>query len=155
MKKEIHKNRLQVYYVPERKGAQYTLDFKHFMNAGQYKQMARIYALFNKIERPDKVPYNMGSDIPELLESVKSHKATLTSVKLGTTKKEILEKFFNTVASKQFSWVRIIDDEIITYIMTAMEFQEFCELFGEFEAERQVIRFREKKAMITWLESNF
>ena len=154
MKKEIQKNKLQVYFVPEHKGAPYTLDNKRYMNAGQYKQMARIYALFNRIEYPDKVPYNMGSDIPELFESVKSHKATLTSVKLGTTKNEILEGFFKTVASKQFSWVRIIDDEIITYIMTATEFREFCELFGEFEQGRNRVYFREKKAMITWLEGN-
>jgi hypothetical protein len=100
------------------------------------------------------VPYNLGSDIPQLHESVKSGKATLTSVVLGESVDEIITNYVATTASSLHSYVMLIDDELITYIMDIDEFVEFTREFGSYEASRKVIRYKaDSGKMIKWFEA--
>lgn len=154
MTKSVIKNTLAYQFVPEHKGAPYTLDGEHFMNAGEFKQIARVHSLFGRVDKPDTVPYDMGSDIPELHESVKSSKATLTSKYLGESFDEVLEAYIKTTASAWHSYVLLVDDEIITYIMNINEFVEFTRMFGSFASDRKVIRYKaDSIKMIKWFEA--
>ena len=154
MRKEIHTIPFAFQFDPAHKGAPYTLDGgAHWMNAGQFKQIARIAALFGRVERPDHVPYDVDSDIPELHESVKSSKATLVNMVLGHDLQSTLDFYFTHTASKSHSWVTMIDDELITYIMDNIEFREFTESFGWYDKDRKVIRYKaDSGKMIKWLE---
>ena len=154
MQKKVIKITLDYQYHSEKPGTKYTIDGERFYNRGQFVQILKVYELYGRIEKADKVPFDKGSDIPELNESVKSHKATLTSMNLGADFDTIFEEFFKRVASSQFSWLDIVDDELISYTMNTDEFKEFTRLFGEFEKGRKVIRYRQKKAMIKWLEDS-
>lgn len=154
MLKSVIKNSLHYTFNPAHKGAPYTIDGVHYMNAGEFKQIARVYSLFGRIEKPDSVPYNLGSDIPELHESVKSSKATLTSVILGESLDEIITNYVATTASSSHSYVMLIDDEIVTYIMNLDEFVEFTREFGSYEASRKVIRYKaDSGKMVRWFEA--
>ena len=140
-------------YDPDHKGAPYTLDGEHYMNAGQFKQIARVASLFGRIERPDHVRYDVDSDIPELHESVKSSKATLVNMVLGDDLQSTLEFYFAHTASKSHSWVTMVDEELVTYIMDNAEFKEFTETFGWYDNDRKVVRYKaESGKMIKWLE---
>ena len=154
MRKEIHSIPFAYNFDPTHKGAPYTLDGgAHWMNAGQFKQIARVAALFGRIERPDHVPYNVDSDIPELHESVKSSKATLVNMVLGEDLESSLDFYFSHTVSTSHSWVCLIDEEIVTYIMGNQEFREFTETFGWYDKDRKVVRYKaESTKMIKWLE---
>ena len=154
MKKETHSIPFAFTFDPAHKGAPYTLDGgSHWMNAGQFKQIARVAALFGRVEKPDHVPYNVDSDIPELHESVKSSKATLVNMVLGEDLESTLDFYFSHTASKVHSWVCMVDEEIITYIMDNTEFREFTESFGWYDKDRKVVRFKaESTKMIKWFE---
>ena len=154
MKKSVVKNTLAYQFNPNHKGAPYTIDGVNYMNGGQLKQILRVYSLFGRIEKPDRVPYNQGSDIPELHESVKSSKATLVNMYLGDSLDEILANYVATTASTSHSYVFLIDDEIITYIMNIDEFVEFTKAFGAYASDRKVIRYKADSAkMIQWFEA--
>lgn len=153
MKKSITKIPFAYEYNPVHKGAPYTLDGEHYMNAGQFKQIARVASLFGRIERPDHVRYDVDSDIPELHESVKSSKATLVNMVLGDDLQSTLEFYFAHTASKSHSWVTMVDEELVTYIMDNAEFKEFTETFGWYDNDRKVVRYKaESGKMIKWLE---
>lgn len=148
------RNELQYTFDPSHKGAPYTLNGKDYMNAGQFKQIARVYSLFGRIEKPDHIPYNIGSDIPELHESVKSSKSTLVNVVLGNDLESSLTTYIATTASSVHSWVMLIDDELITYIMNLDEFVEFTKQFGSFDKDRKVIRYKaDSGKMVQWFEA--
>ena len=155
MRKENHAIPFAFTFDPAHKGAPYTLDGgSHWMNAGQFKQIARVAALFGRIDRPDHVPYDVDSDIPELHESVKSSKATLVNMVLGNNLEETLDFYFAHTASKVHSWVCLVDEEITTYIMNNDEFRTFTEEFGWFDKDRKVVRYKaESTKMIKWLEA--
>lgn len=154
MRKETAKIPVSFTFDPAHKGAPYTIDGAHWMNAGQFKQIARVASLFGRIDKPDNVPFNVGSDIPENKESVKSSKATLVNAVLADNFTDTLSVYFSHVASTSFSWVTIRDDEIITYVMNAAEFKAFCEAFAMFDKNRKVIRFKtESIKMLAWLEA--
>ena len=154
MRKEIHAMPFAYKFDPEHKGAPYTLDGgEHWMNAGQFKQIARVAALFGRVEKPDHVPYNEDSDIPELHESVKSSKATLVNMVLGDDLESTLEFYFSHTASKCHSWVTMVDEELVTYIMNNREFEAFTRQFGWYDKDRKVVRYKaESTKMIRWFE---
>ena len=155
MKKEILSIPFTFAFDPSHKGATYTIDGMNYMNGGQFVQIGIVASLFDRIERPDHVPYNLGSDIPELNESVKSSKATLVNKILGNDFESSLQVYFETVASTQFSWNILIDSEIVRYIMNASEFRIFTETFAIFDNSRKVIRYKATSTkMIKWLEDN-
>jgi hypothetical protein len=155
MRKEKHTIPFTFTFDPAHKGAPYTLDGgSHWMNAGQFKQIARVAALFGRIDRPDHIPYDVASDIPELHESVKSSKATLVNMILGNNLEETLEFYLAHTVSRVHSWVCLVDEEIITYIMDIPEFKEFTKAFGWYDEDRKVVRYKaESTKMIKWFES--
>lgn len=154
MKKQVHEIPFAYKFDPAHKGAPYTLDGgSHWMNAGQFKQIARVAALFGRVEKPDNVPYNVDSDIPELHESVKSSKATLVNMVLGEDLPTSLDFYFTHTASTCHSWVMVVDEELVTYIMDNTEFREFTELFGWYDKDRKVVRYKaESTKMVKWFE---
>lgn len=153
MRKEIHEIPFAYRFDSAHKGAPYTINGEKWMNAGQFKQIARVAALFGRIESPDHLPYNEGSDIPELHESVKSSKSTLVNMVLGHDLKSSLDCYFATTASTVHSWVIMVDEQIVTYIMDNAEFREFSENFGSYDKDRQVVRYKaDSTKMIKWFE---
>lgn len=153
MKKSVAKIPFAFQFDPTHKGAPYTIDGEHYMNAGQFKQIARVATLFGRIEKPDHIRYDVDSDIPELHESVKSSKATLVNMRLGDDLESTLEFYFEHTASKVHSWVTMVDDMLVTYIMENSEFKEFTKVFGWYDNDRKVVRYKaESGKMIKWLE---
>ncbi len=109
--------------------------------------------MFNIFKKQTATTYNVDSDIPELHESVKSSKATLVNMVLGEDLESTLDFYFSHTASKVHSWVCMVDEEIITYIMDNTEFREFTESFGWYDKDRKVVRFKaESTKMIKWFE---
>jgi hypothetical protein len=105
------------------------------------------------VEKPDNVPYNVDSDIPELHESVKSSKATLVNMVLGEDLTTSLDFYFAHTVSTSHSWVMVVDEELVTYIMDNTEFREFSELFGWYDKDRKVVRYKaESTKMVKWFE---
>lgn len=154
MIKTTHPITISYTYDPNRKGAHYTINGTKYMNHGQLVQIALVASLYGRIDRPDRIAYNVDSDIPELHESVKSSKATLVNTFLGNDFETVLNVFFENVASNQFSWCVLLDDEIVRYVMNKNEFRKFTEKFASFDNSRKVIRYRTTSTeMIRYLES--
>lgn len=155
MYKTYHSISVPYTFDPNRPNAKYTLDGVHFMNAGQFLQIQLIANLYNRIDRPDNKNFSEDSDIPELCESVKSSKATLVNTFLGNDTETHLQNFFAKVASTQFSWLILIDETIVRYVMDKKEFETFVRNWSKFDESRKVIRFKTTSTkMIQWLESN-
>lgn len=153
MNKQINRIPFAFKFDPAHKGAPYTIDGVHYMNGGQFKQIARVATLFDRVEKPDNIRYDMGSDIPELHESVKSSKATLVNMILGDDLQSTLNRYFATTASASHSWVTLVDDDVVAYIMNNTEFREFTETFGWYDNDRKVVRYKaESIKMLKWLE---
>ena len=140
-------------YDPARKGAKYTLDDVHWMNNGEFAEVVAKAVRGYMLAKDANTRYDEGSDIEETKTSVKSGKATLTSVVLGNNKQEVLNTYFATVHSTNWDWVIIIDDMAIIYNMNAEEFREFCEEWASYDEHRKVVRFKATSGkMIKWLE---
>ena len=154
MIKTTHPITIPYTYDPNRKGAHYTINGTDYMNHGQFVQIALVASLYNRIDRPDHVAYNVDSDIPELHESVKSSKATLVNAFLGNDFETVLNAFFENVASTQFSWCILLENEIVRYVMNKNEFRKFTETFATFDNSRKVIRYKiTSTKMIQYLEN--
>lgn len=139
----------------------YTITCKHitrtYPNGGQHKEQALAFTVTGELRKHDSVPFDKGSDIPELHMSVKSDHATLASARLmhGKTFAEQLDEFFQRAASEWFAYVT---DEEIAYVMNPTEFREFVATFGKWERESSKngggykIRLgHEGAAMLRWL----
>lgn len=141
------------FFDANRKGAKYSFDGKHYMNAGEWKECLAKAARGYANRKDANTPYNVGSDIPELNASVKSGKASLTSMKLANTFEESVEVYFANVHSTLFIWVEVIDETVVCYEMDANTFKQFIYKWSSLN-ERGVIRFKASSAkMIAYLES--
>ena len=105
----------------------------------------------------DKTPWNVGSDIEPLKISVKSDRFSLTAggQLRGQSKAEMLDDYFNRVASKVFAYVT---KSYEVYEMNPAEFKEFLEQFGYISREsssnggKTKIKAKdESRAMLAWL----
>ena len=128
-------------------------------NAGQAKQQDLTYALTGEIRKPDAVPFDMDSDIPEFSISVKSSRFTLASASAlsATTFEGQLDEFSARVHSEKFAYVA---KDNMVYIMNKVEFLDFCHEFCGWEQESKKnggaykVRCRkESKRMIKWLQA--
>ena len=148
------KNPLSYTYDAARRGAKYTVDGIHFMNAGEFLEAA-AKAVFGLDPRKDaNTRFDKGSDVPEFNASVKSSRASLTTEKLAATLEESIEVYFRRVASTEFWYVTMLDDEVSVYRMNAETFRQFVTKFGKLN-ERGVIRLASTSAkVLAWLESN-
>ena len=73
---------------------------------------------------------------------------------LGEDLESTLEFYFSHTASKVHSWVMMIDEEIVTYVMNNEEFRKFTENFGWYDKDRKVVRYKaDSTKMIKWFES--
>lgn len=128
-------------------------------NAGQARQQDLIFALTGEVRKPDSVPFDMDSDIPEFSISVKSARFTLASANVlaSTTFEGQLNEFSERVHSDKFAYVT---KDYAVYIMDKVEFLAFCNEFCAWEQESEKnggaykVRCRnESKRMIKWLQA--
>ena len=70
-------------FDPTHKGAPYTLDGEHYMNSGEFAEVADKMVKGYGSKKDANTPFDKGSDIEETNTSVKSSKATLTSAQIG------------------------------------------------------------------------
>lgn len=137
----------------EHKGAPYTLDGIHYMNGGEFAEVA--FKAVNGFEavKDANGRFDLVDDVAELNASVKSGKATLTSVKLGSDFDTTLANYFKAVHSTKWIWVAIIDGVVNWWMMNRAEFAEFVRVFGTWTADRQVIRFKAMSSkMVKWFD---
>lgn len=156
MKKETKKLDFDYRYEPmTHKHAPYTVDGVHYGNRGDFMEICRDYMLGLPMIRDGSTPFDIGSDIPELSESVKSSTFSLADrTRLNATDYDgQIEEYFNRTASKSFSYVTVIDDEIIAYIMNEREFRAYLKRWSSWSAKDGKIRGkRESLKMLRWLE---
>ena len=152
MKKISTLTNIEYTFDPNRSGAKYTLDGIHYMNGGEFAEVATKVALGYAPHKDANTAYSEGSDIPELRASVKSSKATLVNMKLANGFEESIEVYFKNTHSTCFIYTVLLDDMTTLYIMDAAEFREFIRRFATLN-ERGFIRFKATSGKtIQWLE---
>lgn len=128
-------------------------------NKGQAAQQNLDYAITGKIRKPDHIPFDMDSDIPEVNMSVKSSGFTLASANIleAETFDGQLAEFATRVHSTEFAYVAQND---VAYIMVLDEFLEFVKTFciwtkeSEKNGGKYKIRCRrESRKMMAWFEA--
>ena len=129
---------------------------RQYKNNGQHAEQLADYALTGQIRKADRVPFDKGSDIPELEASVKSARFTLASTLKGETFEEQLEDYFARTASKVAVYVSLQLET--AFVMDMEEFRAFIETFCKLQRSssknggRQVIRMgTETKKVQEWL----
>lgn len=129
-------------------------------NNGERLEENFDYMLNGKISGKDAIGYDRGSDVEHdgIGYSVKSSHFTLASAKLleGDDISAKLDFYFATVHSTKFVYITKEND---AYVMNAIEFREFLEVFCTMERESEKnggglkVRCRvESKKMLQWLE---
>ena len=135
----------------EHRGAPYTVDGVHFMNAGDRAERAVKLALGYDERKDANTAFDAGSDIPELYASVKSSKSTLTSARIGDSFEAILRAYFARTASKLWIWAVQNEDALTIYMMNRYEFEAFTRSFASVQCG--VIRYKYTSSkMIRWLD---
>ena len=133
---------------------------RNYPNFGQYAEQALTYTLTGEIRKPDRVPFDKDSDIPEYDMSVKSSGFTLASGRhnMGDTMEEKVNDFMARVHSKRFAYV---SQSLVAYIMDADEFRSFITSFcymGTDSAKnggmKKIQCKKESKKMIEWLDNH-
>lgn len=153
MKRTEYKINFHFAFDPTHKGAPYTLDGEHYMNNGEFAEVADKLVKGFGSKKDANTPFDMGSDIEETLTSVKSSKATLTSAQIGYDFDSIKSCYFARVHSTNWDYVVILDDSIIIYNMNAHEFDLFLSNWATYYADRNVIRFKATSSkMLRWLD---
>lgn len=151
MKKMTYTLNVNYQFKADHKGAPYTFDGEHFMNAGEFKEAIRKAVAGLECKKDANTPFDKGSDIEESNTSVKSSGATISPVK-GDTLEDIMTEYFNRVHSTNWDYVTIVDEEVIVYNMNEKEFKEFVENFGKVNDRKVVRLLKESGKMIRWLE---
>lgn len=153
MKKEIYANLKKFTFDASRKGAKYSFDEIHWMNNGELCEAQHKHCLGLIGKKDANTPFDVGSDIEELGMSIKSSKATLTSIVLGNDFQSSIDCYFERVASTSWAWDILIDGTLTVYIMNEPEFKEFMIEWANFQQDRKTIRFKATSGkMIAWLE---
>ena len=152
MKKIQTLTTIEYTFDPTRKGAKYSLDGIHYMNGGEFAEVATKAALGYDPHKDANTAYNEGSDIPEINASVKSSKATLVNMKLADNFDDSVRVYFQNTHSTCFIYTVLMDDMTVIYMMNAVEFKEFIYKFAGLN-ERGFIRFKATSGKtIQWLE---
>lgn len=152
MKKTIYAINLTYRFDPTHKGAPYTIDGEHWMNAGELKEVLNKSARGLTAEKDPNGKWNECSDIAETMTSVKSSGATLASDLKGEDMNEMLDRYFTEVHSTNWDFVTLVDETIVVYNMNANEMREMLMTWAGIN-ERKVIRFKkESLKMLNWLE---
>lgn len=147
-------------YDPSHRGACYNVNGK-FMNNGEFMEIAVKSVYGMKAEKDADSRFDVTSDMPAYDASIKSSKATLTTVALGNTYDEIVDNYFRQTASKLFIYAYAIDDTLYSVEMNATEFADFLKNFSYIQTassksgSAKVVRLRATtNKMIAWFESH-
>lgn len=152
MKKQVYKINLEYSYQPSHKYTPYNVAGK-WMNGGELVEVIIKSVLGLKAEKDGNTSFDAGDDIPEYNASVKSSKATLTSLKLGNDYETVKQEYFRRVHSSVWFWGVIVDDEIVVYEMNKEQFAEFMDKWSNYDEHRKVIRFKTSSVkMLNWME---
>ncbi len=140
-------------FDPAHKGAPYTLDGEHYMNGGEFAEVADKMVKGFGSKKDANTPFDKGSDIEETATSVKSSKATLTSAQIGYDFESIKRCYFARVHSTNWDYVVVLDDTVITYNMNAAEFESFLDNWSSYCKDRNIIRIKATSGkMLRWLD---
>lgn len=140
-------------FDPEHKGAPYTMDGEHYMNSGEFAEVADKMVKGLGSKKDANTPFDKGSDIEETNTSVKSSKATLTSTQIGYDFDSIKRCYFARVHSTNWDYVVIVDDTVVIYNMDAAEFESFLDKWASYCKDRNVIRMKATSGkMLQWFE---
>ena len=154
MKKSVYNINFDFHFEPiAHKGAPYSFDGLRWMNKGDFLECAdKLCKGFSGV-KDGNTPFDKDSDIPETSTSVKSGKATLTSVSLGNDYQTIKDNYFSRVHSTNWDFVVMVDSTIVIYNMDKDEFSAFMDRFTYFDKDRCVIRFKAYSSkMGMWLD---
>lgn len=153
--RKIHGKHNVAYTTTARKGAPYTIDGVHHFNGGDLSEICAKGLLGYAAAKDANTSFDKGSDIPELSASVKSAKATLTSMVLGDNFDDVLKIYFERTHSTMWIWSYVNGDEVELYVMDKVEFEEFTKLFASWASDRKVIRYKTtSKKMTEWFEAH-
>lgn len=157
MKKYEYTNTMPYIYDANKKGSKYSMDNgKTFKNHGEWcESVAKFHRGLEYLINPT-TRWDNGSDIEEIHASVKSSNATLASI-FGNSAEQIMDTYFEKVASTLWIYVVDTEDTIIEYHMNKIEFREFMNEWHEFAiaSGSHLRKVRIKKTsgkMIKWLE---
>ena len=152
MTKTVYDINFKFQFDPAHKGAPYTLDGEHYMNGGEFAEIADKMVKGLGSKKDANTPFDKGSDIEETATSVKSSRATLTTAKIGYDFNSIKRCYFARVHSTNWDYVALIDDEVVIYNMGAEDFREMLMTWASIN-ERKVIRFKSTSGkMLRWLD---
>ena len=152
MKKTVYRVMKSYTFDPTHKGAPYTFDGEHWLNAGELVEILLKFVKGFEAEKDANTKWNEGSDIEQTATSVKSSGATLASDLKGEDMSEMLDRYFKEVHSTNWSFGIIIEDTLTEYNMNANEFREMLMTWASIN-ERKVIRLKKVSTkMVKWLE---
>lgn len=142
-------------FDPNRKGAKYKIG-NAFKNNGEFlESIAKHHRGLEYLVNPT-TRWDNGSDIESEHASVKSGKASLATI-YGNSLNEILDIYFEKVASTKWLYLVRVEESVVEYEMNATEFRAFMETWGRISAESGSHKMKAKilptsMKMIKWLE---
>lgn len=146
---------LSYTYDATRKGAKFSINGgATWMNGGEFAEAVAKAAHGLDPRKDANTRFDVGSDVPEFNASVKSSKASLTNMKLADSFDASVTAYFEQVASSEFWYVAITDEQVNIYKMGAKLFERFIRKFAKLN-ERHVLRIAATSAkMLAWLDTN-
>lgn len=150
MKKNIYQM-IPYRYEPAHKGAPYYA-YGHWMNHGELCELAlKAIKGYEPVKDPSTA-FDKGSDIAETMTSVKSRGFTLCGLVKGDNLEDILAEYFKRVHSTNWSFVVILDEDLIEYNMDAEEFGAFAREFCKVNSRKVARAGSGTAGMVKWLE---
>lgn len=153
MKLTVYPQTLEHTYT-DHSGAHYLMSDGRHYNTGEFLEASVKNSLGLDWHKDANTPWNKGSDIEETHTSVKSSKFTLASDLRGDTVEEVLEQYFEQVASTNWDYVIQIDEQIYVYNMNRDEFKAFVLQFARIDKTRRTVRgLATSSKTIAWLQN--
>lgn len=149
-------NEMSYMYDAAHKGAPYTMDGgKSWKNAGEWKEsICKAHRGLDYMVNP-ATSWCDGSDIESEHASVKSSGASLACL-YGFDFQNILDTYFQNVASTIWYWVEVHDETVIEYHMDSTEFRAFLEAWAKLEkvagGQYKVRMKKTSGKMLDWLD---
>ena len=92
-------------------------------NNGKALEYAYRLAYYGYAVKADKIPFDMGDDVPELKLDIKSSRFSLSSNLQGNTLQKQVDDFFSRIHCKLFAY---IDKQGIVHYLTPKNFKFIC-----------------------------
>ena len=157
MKKEISRIKINYLYDKERSLNKYCYN-NAWYNGGGFAELIRKAQLGLKPTFDRYTPFDVGCDVDNIMESVKSNRAAFTDEELGHDYDTIWNNYFQQDKAQRYSYITWDNENVIAYVMNIEEFKEFAKAFTFFEKgtgkRHDRIRFKkESKKMLKWLNA--